>query len=114
MGTVGCTYSSVMKPLVPLFGLLLILQASQGYNMARDDEIELVRRGYRDPDDPRNLFAAMYGGVYKRGDQSMPHLTPDLYQYLKEIGHKRRLNDPNDPSHLTPDLYQYLKEIGHK
>ena len=30
--------------------------------------MEQDKRGYRDADDPRNLFAAMYGGVYKRSD----------------------------------------------
>ena len=30
---------------------------------------EMMKRGYRDPEDPRNLFADMYGAVYKRDDQ---------------------------------------------
>ena len=34
---------------------------------------EVDKRGYNDADDPRNLFAAMYGGVYKRSE--------DPYEY---------------------------------
>ena len=33
-----------------------------------DHVAEMDKRGYRDPEDPRNLFAAMYGGVYKRSE----------------------------------------------
>ena len=31
-------------------------------------EVDMDKRAYSDPEDPRNLFAAMYGGVYKRED----------------------------------------------
>ena len=39
-------------------------QLCESYNI----DHTMDKRGYRDPDDPRNLFAAMYGGVYKRSD----------------------------------------------
>ena len=41
------------------------LQVCESFNL---DHLEQDKRGYRDADDPRNLFAAMYGGVYKRSD----------------------------------------------
>merc|ERR1712130_166410 len=46
------------------------------------------KRGYRDPDDPRNLFAAMYGGVYKRSDPyelDLSGLTPEQLLYLSQL-----------------------------
>ena len=56
----------------------------------------------------RNLFAAMYGGVYKRGGPSYDDLSPDQMQYLKSFVAKRAprrmsyrgwsgLKDPYDP-----------------
>ena len=43
-------------------------------------EVDMDKRAYSDPEDPRNLFAAMYGGVYKRED---PYdLRCGIYYYL--------------------------------
>ena len=44
-------------------------------------EVDMDKRAYSDPEDPRNLFAAMYGGVYKRED---PYdLRCGIYYYLQ-------------------------------
>merc|ERR1712072_558771 len=70
---------------------------------------EFHKRGYRDPDDPRNLFAAMYGGVYKRGgpaDEMMRDLPPmEGYYNLKGGNFKRGLRDPDDPRNLFHSVY---------
>ena len=44
------------------------VQICEGYNIDRTMEVDMDKRAYSDPEDPRNLFAAMYGGVYKRED----------------------------------------------
>merc|ERR1711878_43422 len=70
---------------------------------------EFHKRGYRDPDDPRNLFTAMYGGVYKRGgpaDEMMRDLPPmEGYYNLKGRNFKRGLRDPDDPRNLFHSVY---------
>merc|ERR1719288_247137 len=77
---------------------------------------EFHKRGYRDPDDPRNLFAAMYGGVYKRRDPyDLSELRPDQLQYfdngLEKRGPRRSyrgwsgLKDPYDPRNLFHSIY---------
>merc|ERR1712113_858020 len=77
----------------------LLLVACQAFSVDREP-FEVARRGYRDPDDPRNLFAAMYGGVYKRRDPALNPLSPDQLQYLKSLMRKRGLRDPYDPRNL--------------
>merc|ERR1712080_633985 len=79
-----------------LFAAVFLLTESQGYSVDRDT-FHVDRRGYRDPDDPRNLFAAMYGANYKRSDPDMPRLTPEMYQYLKTLVHKRGFRDAAIP-----------------
>merc|ERR1719516_496178 len=82
----------------------LALTVSDAFTLDREP-IHVERRGYRDPDDPRNLFAAMYGGNYKREDPTMSRLTPDQYQYLKTLVRKRGLRDPYDPRNLFHSIY---------
>merc|ERR1711970_884540 len=84
---------------------LVILVAVCNSFSVDQEPFEVERRGYRDPDDPRNLFAAMYGGNYKRQDSAVPRLTPDQYQYLKTLVHKRGLRDPYDPRNLFHSIY---------
>ena len=56
------------------------VQICEGYNIDRTMEVDMDKRAYSDPEDPRNLFAAMYGGVYKRED---PYdLRCGIYYYL--------------------------------
>merc|ERR1712189_30131 len=90
------------------------------------DHLEQDKRGYQDADDPRNLFAAMYGGVYKRSDPyelDFSGLTPEQLMYLNElqagisggvekIGRRRSsfrgwsgLKDPYDPRNLFHSIY---------
>merc|ERR1712179_124689 len=87
-----------------LLALTLTLQVCQAYNIDRDT-FSVERRGYRDPDDPRNLFAAMYGGNYKRSDPAVPQLSPEMFHYLKTLVHKRGLRDPYDPRNLFYSIY---------
>ena len=50
------------------------------------------KRAYSDPEDPRNLFAAMYGGVYKRED---PYdLRCGIYYYLQILSPRPPLQRP--------------------
>ena len=57
------------------------VQICEGYNIDRTMEVDMDKRAYSDPEDPRNLFAAMYGGVYKRED---PYdLRCGIYYYLQ-------------------------------
>merc|ERR1711963_1214824 len=93
MGILGATAMAS----TPCFTLLLtviaavVISESQAYNVDRNPFI-VERRGYRDPDDPRNLFAAMYGANFKRSDPEMgtlPELTPEMFEYLKSLVQKR-------------------------
>eukprot|EP00090_Calanus_glacialis_P044061 TRINITY_DN7829_c0_g1_i1.p1 TRINITY_DN7829_c0_g1~~TRINITY_DN7829_c0_g1_i1.p1 ORF type:complete len:104 (+),score=29.87 TRINITY_DN7829_c0_g1_i1:59-370(+) len=83
---------------------LLLIVACEAFSVDREP-FEVERRGYRDPDDPRNLFAAMYGGMYKRQDPDVDHFTPEQYQYLKTLVKKRGLRDPYDPRNLFHSIY---------
>merc|ERR1712179_817299 len=87
MGTPPVTTMRAALPIL-LFASFLLLSECEAYGVDRDT-FHVDRRGYRDPDDPRNLFAAMYGGNYKRSDPDMPRLTPEMFQYLKTLVHKR-------------------------
>merc|ERR1712029_526075 len=86
----------------------------ESYNI--DHTMDMNKKGYRDPDDPRNLFAAMYGGVYKRRDPyDLSELRPDQLQYfdngLEKRGPRRSyrgwsgLKDPYDPRNLFHSIY---------
>merc|ERR1711992_41692 len=63
-----------------------------------------AKRGYRDPDDPRNLFAAMYGGNYKRSDPTN-NMSGDYDHQLGALPHKRGLRDRDDPRNLFRSVY---------
>jgi len=90
-----------------LFAVVFLLWECEGYTgyTLDQDTFHVDRRGYRDPDDPRNLFAAMYGANYKRSDADMPRLTPEMYQYLKTLVHKRGFRDADDPRNLFHSIY---------
>merc|ERR1712066_361918 len=95
-----------MKPTTSLTICVLCLLITQ----LRYCESFNTKRGYRDPDDPRNLFAAMYGGVYKRAgdagtDRYQPEMTPDQFDYLRALVSKRGLRDPDDPRNLFHSIY---------
>ena len=85
------------------------VQICEGYNIDRTMEVDMDKRAYSDPEDPRNLFAAMYGGVYKRED---PYdFRCGIYYYL----HIYRYYHPDlHYSGLSPDQMQYLKSFMEK
>merc|ERR1712080_393982 len=60
------------------------------------------KRSYSDPDDPRNLFANMYGGVFKRGlgDEDDPR---NLFKAMYGANYKRSPAD--DPRNLFKSVY---------
>merc|ERR1712203_1112772 len=106
-----------MRPVLCFIALTFAIAAevSQAYSIDRQP-FQVERRGYRDPDDPRNLFAAMYGGVYKRNGFPSDDLTPEQLQYLKNFVVKRAprrmnfrgwsgLKDPYDPRNLFHSIY---------
>merc|ERR1711931_447262 len=110
MGILGTT-TMASTPFALLLAIITVaaISESQAYNVDRNPFIE-ERRGYRDPDDPRNLFAAMYGANYKRSDPELghlPELTPEMLEYLKGIVQKRGrgLRDPYDPRNLFHSIY---------
>merc|ERR1719309_999104 len=95
-----------------LFAVVFLLSETRGYSgyPLDQDTFHVDRRGYRDPDDPRNLFAAMYGANFKRSDPemgSLPELTPEMFEYLKSLVQKRGrgLRDPYDPRNLFHSIY---------
>merc|ERR1712098_93316 len=53
-----------------------------------------------DPDDPRNLFANMYGGLYKRAGEDDPR---NLFANMYGGVFKRRAED--DPRNLFANMY---------
>merc|ERR1712106_909017 len=65
------------------------------------------KRRNTDPDDPRNLFANMYGGVYKRGyDDDPRNLFADMYGSVYKRGSK------DDPRNLFADMYGGVYKRG--
>merc|ERR1711973_836906 len=109
----GDMASSRPAGVILLFTIIAVI--TEAYNIDQN-LLEVQRRGYRDPDDPRNLFAAMYGGVFKRSGLSYDDLTPDQLQYLKNLVVKRAprrmnfrgwsgLKDPYDPRNLFHSIY---------
>merc|ERR1739842_128376 len=112
MGILGTT-TMASTPVALLLTILTVvaISESEAYNVDRNPFI-VERRGYRDPDDPRNLFAAMYGANYKRSDpelgpRHLPELTPEMLEYLKGLVQKRGrgLRDPYDPRNLFHSIY---------
>merc|ERR1712189_7795 len=84
---------------------IVLFQVAESYVLEREN---LEKRAYSDPEDPRNLFAAMYGGVYKRArdDSLMADMAPaERLHLLKNIMHKRGLRDPDDPRNLFHSVY---------
>merc|ERR1712212_1149252 len=81
----------------------LLLVACQAFSVDREP-FEVARRGYRDPDDPRNLFAAMYGGNYKRSDPTN-NMLGDYDHQLGALPHRRGLRDRDDPRNLFRSVY---------
>merc|ERR1711874_508496 len=62
------------------------------------------KRTYSDPEDPRNLFASMYGGVYKRG-VSDPEDPRNLFANMYGGVFKRAAWDEEDPRNLFKAMY---------
>merc|ERR1712113_574864 len=83
--------------------LVVVVVALEAYNIDRQP-FQVERRGYRDPDDPRNLFAAMYGGNYKRSGSTNNQLG-DYDHQLGALPHKRGLRDRDDPRNLFRSVY---------
>merc|ERR1711915_624203 len=78
-----------------------------------DGAHSMIKRGLRDPNDPRNLFNSIYGINYKRG-YAEPFRNEndmsDLYAlYADQAYSKRGLRDPNDPRNLFRAIYGYKK-----
>merc|ERR1711970_608060 len=82
---------------------LVILVAVCNSFSVDQEPFEVERRGYRDPDDPRNLFAAMYGGNFKRSGPPSNLLGED--EHLGAMAHKRGLRDRDDPRNLFRSVY---------
>merc|ERR1712113_809287 len=101
MGTLGPT---TWGPALLLLALTFAITAEvpQAFSIDRQP-FQVERRGYRDPDDPRNLFAAMYGGNYKRSGPPS-HLLGE-YEHLGAMAHKRGLRDRDDPRNLFRSVY---------
>merc|ERR1711934_1196515 len=99
------THQPTMRPALCFFVLTFAVAAevSQAYSIDRQP-FQVERRGYRDPDDPRNLFAAMYGGNYKRSDPTN-NLLGDYDRQLGALPHKRGLRDRDDPRNLFRSVY---------
>merc|ERR1711910_237443 len=99
----GTLVEATMRKTLLLLVVVVALEVSQAYNIDRRP-FQVERRGYRDPDDPRNLFAAMYGGNYKRSDQTN-NLLGDYDHQLGALPHKRGLRDRDDPRNLFRSVY---------
>merc|ERR1712032_81939 len=102
MGTLVWT---TMRPTLFILALTLAItaQVSQAYSIDRQP-FQVERRGYRDPDDPRNLFAAMYGANYKRSGPTN-NMLADYDHQLRALPHKRGLRDRDDPRNLFRSVY---------
>merc|ERR1712027_13942 len=101
MGTL--VEATMRNALLLLVVVVAALEVSQAYNIDRQP-FQVERRGYRDPDDPRNLFAAMYGGNYKRSDPTN-NMLGDYDHQLGALPHKRGLRDRDDPRNLFRSVY---------
>merc|ERR1712183_1102047 len=106
MGTLGSTTMASTPSFAVLLTIIVVLAAiseSQAYNVDRNP-FTVERRGYRDPDDPRNLFAAMYGANYKRSGPTN-NMLADYDHQLGALPHKRGLRDRDDPRNLFRSVY---------
>merc|ERR1711964_45991 len=106
MGTLVSTTMASTPSFAILLTIIVVLAAiseSQAYNVDRNPFI-VERRGYRDPDDPRNLFAAMYGANYKRSGPTN-NMLADYDHQLGALPHKRGLRDRDDPRNLFRSVY---------
>merc|ERR1711929_50905 len=96
MGTL--VEATMRNALLLLVVVVAALEVSRAYSIDRQP-FQVERRGYRDPDDPRNLFAAMYGANYKRSGPTT-NLLGDYDHQLGALPHKRGLRDRDDPRNL--------------
>merc|ERR1712020_220205 len=101
----GTLVPTTMRPALLLLALTFAITAevSQAFSIDRQP-FQVERRGYRDPDDPRNLFAAMYGANYKRSGP-INNLLGDYDHQLGALPHKRGLRDRDDPRNLFRSVY---------
>merc|ERR1712203_108652 len=117
----GTLVPTTMRPVLCFIALTFAITAevSQAFSIDRQP-FQVERRGYRDPDDPRNLFAAMYGGNYKRSGSTNNQFKVladcgllytfnqklnlsrlgDYDHQLGALPHKRGLRDRDDPRNL--------------
>merc|ERR1711879_661186 len=103
MGSTQSTWGTLVEATMRNALLLVVVVAAlEAYNIDRQP-FQVERRGYRDPDDPRNLFAAMYGGNFKRSGPTS-NLLGD-YEHLGAMAHKRGLRDRDDPRNLFRSVY---------
>merc|ERR1712010_396221 len=104
MGILGTTtMASTPFALVLTILTVAVISEIQAYNVDRNP-FTVERRGYRDPDDPRNLFAAMYGANYKRSGPTN-NMLADYDHQLGALPHKRGLRDRDDPRNLFRSVY---------
>merc|ERR1711928_269604 len=106
MGTL--VEATMRNALLLLVVVVAALEVSQAYNIDRQP-FQVERRGYRDPDDPRNLFAAMYGGNFKRSGPSNNLLGE--YEHLGAMPHKRGLRDRDDSRNFPLSLRRHLQTL---
>merc|ERR1712072_1615154 len=99
----GTLVEATMRNALLLLVVVVVLEVSQAYSIDRQP-FQVERRGYRDPDDPRNLFAAMYGANYKRSGPTN-NLLGDYDHQLGALPHKRGLRDRDDPRNLFRSVY---------
>merc|ERR1711915_497105 len=96
-----------------LAALLLAILALGCLNVeGRSFDADMVKRGLRDPNDPRNLFNTVYGINYKRAPEPAREEADlaSLYGlYMDQAYAKRGLRDPNDPRNLFRAIYGYRK-----
>merc|ERR1712107_734074 len=82
MGTL--VEATMTNALLFLVVVVAATEVSQAYNIDRQ-RFQVERRGYRDPDDPRNLFGE--------------------YEHTGAMAHKRGLRDRDDPRNLFRSVY---------
>merc|ERR1712112_192457 len=94
----------MMKGIPSLFlllsALLFLTCSGRGVDYSSLSE---GKRSYSDPDDPRNLFASMYGGVYKRGVND-PNDPRNLFKAMYGANYKRSMSGAG-----LAELYEYLQ-----
>merc|ERR1711941_23552 len=103
MGSTQSTWGTLVEATMRNALLLLVVVAALEAHGIDRQPFQVERRGYRDPDDPRNLFAAMYGGNFKRSGPTSILLGD--YEHLGAMAHKRGLRDRDDPRNLFRSVY---------